>query len=127
MRTIVRELARELPARQRKQLAAASSVTVVFVDRSRMRRLNSKFRGKNKPTDVLSFAAVDEGSLGELVIALEVIRAQAREHGLSMQDELAYMLLHGVLHLLGYDHEGSKREAAAMFAIQDRVFARIAF
>ena len=115
----------EIPSRARKQLRSAKEVSVLFVDGKEIAKLNRQFRGKNKPTDILSFDAVEFGSLGELVIALDVIRAQAKEHGLSLQDELGYMLLHGVLHLLGYDHEGSKSGARQMFALQDRLFEKL--
>lgn len=103
----------------RGQLSSAEELSVVFVSAKEIRRLNREFRGKDKPTDVLSFESIEESSLGELVIAVDVIRAQAREHSLSLQDELGYMLLHGILHLLGYDH------GRVMFGIQDQVFDRL--
>ena len=59
------------------------------------------------------------------MIALDVIRGQARNHGLSLQDELTYLLLHGLLHLLGYDHESSKAAEKKMFDVQDRIFEDI--
>lgn len=111
-----------LSSRAAKRLLVARELSVMFVTAEEIRRLNREFRGKDKPTDILSFDPVEEGSLGELVIALDVIRAQARDHGLTLQDELGYMLLHGILHLLGYDHEVSAAGAKKMFAIQDAAF-----
>lgn len=114
-----------LSSKALRQFSSAEEISVMFVSSRQIRRLNREFRGKDKATDILSFAAVEDGSLGELVIALDVIRAQAGEHALSLRDELTYMLLHGVLHLLGYDHESSASGARKMFAIQDGVFEMI--
>lgn len=83
-----------------------------------MRELNATYRGKDHPTDVLSFPAPAPfhkmGVLGELVICLPVLRAQAREQRHSAATELDVLLVHGLLHLLGWDHEKSDREARAM-------------
>lgn len=102
-----------------RRLRAAEALLVVFVSDQEIRRLNGEFRGKPKPTDVLSFEPVEPDSLGELVIGWDVIKRQAREHRHSQQAELCYMLLHGLLHLLRYDH------GPRMFAIQDRIFDRL--
>lgn len=117
---IVRELLKEPLNQQAKlRLKFAESLMVAFVTDKEIARLNGDFRGKPRPTDVLSFDPVEPGSLGELVIALDVIKRQAKDHEHSKRAELGYMLLHGVLHLLGYDH------GPRMFAIQDRVFDRL--
>jgi len=71
-----------------------------------MRALNRQFRGKDKVTDVLSFPAESRGFMGDIVIAAGVSQRQAREAGHSAQTELRVLALHGLLHLLGYDHEG---------------------
>ncbi len=84
--------------------------------------MNHEFRGKDYATDVLSFDSLEPTSLGELVLCPEVLKRQAQEHGLTYQQELGYMLLHGVLHLLGYDHETNPKDAEKMFALQDAVF-----
>lgn len=120
---IVRHLSKaSLPREATSKLGQARELTLAFVSKKEMQRLNREFRSKDRPTDVLSFAPTDEDSLGELVLSLEVIRRQAAEHGLTLNEELGYMVLHGVLHLLGYDHERSKREAQRMFELQDKVF-----
>lgn len=81
-----------------------------------MTRLNRKYRGKARPTDVLSFEQPQgRGSkvvfLGDLVLCREVVRAQAKEQGHGISIEAAILMAHGLLHLLGYDHEKSPREA----------------
>jgi probable rRNA maturation factor len=98
------------------------SIVVVFVDEKRGRELNKRFRQKNYATDVLSFAPVELDSAGELVFCLSVLRAQAKTHKLGLKKELAYLYIHGFLHLLGYDHEKSKRAAREMLSLQDSLF-----
>jgi probable rRNA maturation factor len=121
-------IAKELhPATSPKQRSLlVRELVVVFLDTADARKLNRQFRQRNYATDVLSFAPTDGTQLGELVICPQVVRRQALEHGWSFQIELSYMVLHGVLHLLGYDHEGSARQARRMFALQDKIFARAA-
>ena len=106
-------------------------VALRFVDDEEMRELNLKYRGKNKPTDVLSFAQ-DEGEafpvfeenatsqLGDLVISIQTAGRQATERGHSLMEEIEFLAVHGALHLLGFDH-GVARERRAMWAQQDVV------
>lgn len=100
-------------------------LTIVMLSSANMRKLNSEFRGKDYATDVLSFAAVEDEAMGELALCPQVLKKQAKEHGLTYSQELGYMLIHGVLHLLGYDHERSKKEEKLMFTLQDRIFDRL--
>ena len=97
-------------------------LTLVFLNRPAAQKLNRQYRSRNYATDVLSFASVSEDSLGDLVMCPEVLKKQSREHHLSYQQELGYMVLHGVLHLLGFDHEQVEREAKKMFGLQDAIF-----
>ena len=97
--------------------ADGAGVTVAFVSDRAMRELNGRWRGKRETTDVLSFPAAQdefekaEGlSLGDVVISVEQAARQAEEHGLSFDEEVAQLILHGVLHLCGYDHETDKGE-----------------
>jgi probable rRNA maturation factor len=97
--------------------AKGAGVTVAFVSDRRMRELNRLWRGKRGTTDVLSFpAAQDEFEkaeglrLGDVVISVEQAARQADEHGLSFDEEVSQLILHGVLHLCGYDHETDKGE-----------------
>jgi probable rRNA maturation factor len=93
---LARWLAATAPAR------AAGEVSIALVSDARMRALNRKYRSKDKATDVLSFAQ-DDG-LGDVVIATGVATRQAAAAGHSYQSELRVLALHGLLHLLGYDH-----------------------
>ena len=83
-----------------------SSVTIAFVSDNKIRSLNQQFRGINKPTDVLSFPSdLDMGGLGDIAISVETAARQAKENGLTLNEEIAQLILHGLLHLSGYDHE----------------------
>jgi len=79
--------------------------------------LNRQYRGKDKPTDVLSFPLADELHpflLGDVVISVETATRQAQRRGHSLREELQILLIHGILHLLGYDHEISRSESIRM-------------
>lgn len=93
----------------------AGEVTALLADDARLKSLNRSYRGKNKATDVLSFPAMDngEGVAGDLAISVETAARQAAEHGHSTEDELRILMLHGVLHLAGFDHETDKGEMRA--------------
>ena len=84
---------------------ARGDLSVAIVSDRRMRALNRQFRGKDMVTDVLSFPSEDRGFLGDIVIAAGVAARQAKDAGHSVQTELRVLSLHGLLHLLGYDHE----------------------
>jgi probable rRNA maturation factor len=105
-----------------------SELTVSLVDDAEARHLNREYRGKDRPTDVLSFAmregvrvAGDEPVLGDVVISLDTAARQARRHAVSVADEVRTLLIHGVLHLLGYDHERSPAAARRMRAMERRL------
>lgn len=115
----------KLVSKEVRQQLKGRHLILVFVDEKQSRSLNKQFRGKNKSTDVLSFAPIESEDLGELVLCVPVMRKQAKEHGLPLRQEMAYLVLHGVLHLLGYEHESSAQEAEIMFKIQDDLFAKI--
>ncbi|HEX5214155.1 MAG TPA: rRNA maturation RNase YbeY [Vicinamibacterales bacterium] len=101
-------LRRAAPARAR------GHVTVALITDQRMRQLNATYRKKDRPTDVLSFPARGPGAvglgpdLGDLAIAVGVARRQAREYGHDLATEVRILALHGLLHLLGYDHEADQ-------------------
>jgi probable rRNA maturation factor len=80
-------------------------MTVAIVPSARVRALNRRYRRKDRVTDVLSFPAAEPGALGDVVIAMGVAARQARQAGHSVAVELRVLALHGLLHLLGYDHE----------------------
>ena len=101
---------------------AKNKLTVVFVSSLEIKKLNKEFLKKDKVTDILSFSPMEENSLGELVLCVEKIKQQAKEHELSFKEETSYLLLHGLLHLLGYHHEKGGAPARKMYQIQDEVF-----
>lgn len=84
---------------------ARGELSVAIVTDARIHALNLQYRGVDKRTDVLSFPAETRGVLGDIVIAKGVAERQAREQGHSLQTELRILALHGLLHLIGYDHE----------------------
>jgi probable rRNA maturation factor len=90
-------------------------VDVLLAGDATLRRLNRTFRGKDKATDVLSFPAAAEfgdGHAGDLAISLNTAERQAEQHGHSLRDEVRVLLLHGLLHLAGMDHETDKGQMA---------------
>lgn len=103
--------------------ALGTVVSVRIVDAAEMQQLNSQYRGKDKPTNVLSFPAGEfaglpedaERPLGDLVICASVVSDEAAEQGKALQHHWAHLVVHGTLHLLGFDHE-EDREAADMEA-----------
>jgi len=101
-------------------------VSISFIDANEMRELNQDYRGINEPTDVLSFPVPDYLTMGPLVllgdilICMDVAKAQAEEYGHSLERELAFLTVHGILHLLGFDHETQESESE-MFALQDKI------
>ncbi len=91
-------------------------IDVLLTDDRALRRLNREFRGKNKATDILSFPADPTLAgihAGDLAVSLETAERQAAEHGHTLRDELRILLLHGILHLLGMDHESDSGEMAS--------------
>ena len=87
-----------------------SSATIAFVSDKIIRKLNQQFRNIDKATDVLSFPADDETNLGDIAISVQTAAAQAKENGLTFETEIAQLILHGLLHLSGYDHETDNGE-----------------
>lgn len=93
---------------------ARGAVTVALVPDARVRALNRRFRRTDAVTDVLSFAAGEPGTLGDVVIAAGVARRQAAAAGHAVGTELRILALHGLLHLLGYDHDRDDGEMARL-------------
>jgi probable rRNA maturation factor len=91
---------------------AKGDLSVAVVSDRRMRALNRQFRGKDASTDVLSFPSGERGFLGDIVIADGVAKRQAKEAGHSIQTELRVLALHGLLHLLGFDHDADDGKMA---------------
>jgi probable rRNA maturation factor len=120
-------------------IAGPVEVSVLVTDDAALHELNRDYRGVDAPTDVLSFAAEEGGPdapafvlppdapryLGDIAISYERVSAQAAEYGHSRERELAYLTAHGVLHLLGYDHERGADDAATMRAREEATMERL--
>ena len=102
-----------------------TEVSITLTDDAGIHRLNRLHRHIDRPTDVLSFPMEEKHLLGDIVISLERARAQAGEYGHSFARETAFLCVHSVLHLLGYDHERSPEEEKDMFARQEAVLAQM--
>jgi len=108
-------------------------VTLIIVGSSEIKKINQKFRGKNKVTDVLSFSSLVKGFvapkadhyLGEVIICYSELERQAKKHSWPTKNELALLLTHGLLHLLGHHHESSKKEAEKMEKLEKNILTKI--
>ena len=87
-----------------------SAATIAFVSDKKIRELNRQFRGIDKATDVLSFPSDGPDELGDVAVSVDTAAAQAKENGLKFDEEIAQLILHGLLHLSGYDHETDNGE-----------------
>jgi probable rRNA maturation factor len=108
-------------------------LSVLLTGDAQVKKLNRQYRGKDKTTDVLSFSLLEgkrlktggaeKKVLGDVVISLPQAKRQARKAGKTTESEVALLLVHGILHLLGYDH-GSKPQEKRMFGLQDRILKK---
>lgn len=118
-----------------------AELSILLTDDPHIQMLNRDWRGKDKATDVLSFPQVESTDLkaleraaraggiptwwlGDIVISLQRARVQAKAHGHKLQDELEVLLAHGLLHLLGFDHEKSRAEAKKMRELETKLLGR---
>ena len=121
-------------------LIFGAEVSVTFCDNEYIRKLNGEFRDKDSATDVLSFPMYDfeeeeelplnpDGSvsLGDIVVSLERAAEQAKEIGNSFEREVAFLVIHSTLHLLGYDHERSKDDEEAQCLAQREIIEKLVF
>ena len=113
-----------------------AEISVTFVDNNRIHELNREYRGKDSATDVLSFPLGENGEydidedngcklLGDIVISMERAMEQAELYGHSLQREVAYLTVHSMLHLLGYDHEAGGLEAVRMREKEEAVLIQL--
>lgn len=105
---------------------------IIFIDDEEMHKLNKEYRGIDRTTDVLSFALNDNkhidtfiNSLGDIFISIPKMKSQAIEYGHSEKRELSFLALHGLLHLLGYDHTLGKKEEEEMFGLQKEILSEL--
>ena len=111
---------------------AAGDITISVVDDEEIHRMNREYRGVDRPTDVLSFPAAEgdafpaipDAFLGAIAISLPRAEMQAEEYGHSLLRELTFLTVHGMLHLLGYDHMMDE-DRARMFARQDEILEKM--
>ncbi|ABS23255.1 rRNA maturation RNase YbeY [Bacillus cytotoxicus] len=128
---MIRELLEK--AAQMEGVEDGTELSVTFVDNERIREINRDYRGKDQPTDVISFALEDMGEgeveiigadmprmLGDLIISIPRTKEQAEEYGHSFDRELGFLALHGFLHLLGYDHM-TEEDEKEMFGKQKEI------
>ena len=120
------------------QFQGSVEVSVTMVDNSYIQSLNKQYRKKDVPTDVLSFPMVKDGKyeidpdtnaqiLGDIVISMEKVLEQSELYGHSFRREVAYLVAHGMLHLLGYDHENGGIEKRRMREKEDQVLDSLGF
>jgi probable rRNA maturation factor len=119
------------------RLPKSSEVSIMIVDNSYIQELNFIYRQQNRPTDVLSFAmnelsdeepeydsSMEVNILGDIVISLEQAVQQSQDYGHSLEREVGYLVAHGMLHLLGYDHE-LEEEAQVMRALEEKIMQMV--
>lgn len=108
-------------------------ISVVLADDAIVQGLNRDYRGMDKPTNVLSFASLDEDSplapdgpilLGDVIVAFETVKREAAEENKPLEEHLSHLIVHGVLHLLGYDHQ-EEDEAETMEALEREILGRL--
>ncbi|MCI4458800.1 MAG: rRNA maturation RNase YbeY [Thermocrinis sp.] len=104
-------------------------LSIALVSDVQIKRLNKLYRNKDKPTDVLSFPIGEKVEdwliLGDIVISVDTARRQAQELGHSLEEELKRLLVHGLVHLLGYDHELGGEEEKKFFELEEFVLRRL--
>jgi probable rRNA maturation factor len=108
--------------RARKAAGVQGQVQVLITSSEELRELNRRFRRKDKPTDVLSFPAIVDGEAGDIAISADIASKNAYQLGHSLDEELRILILHGILHLGGHDHETDKGEMEALESeLRDRL------
>jgi probable rRNA maturation factor len=133
---IRRDDSKQFPSRKLKKVAQKvlgiveqdqAELCLVLTGNAEIQGLNAKFRKKDYPTDVLSFPAGDElparmQLLGDVVISVEKARDQAKQRGRTLDEEIVTLLIHGIVHLLGYDHERSANDARIMDRLEKKIY-----
>lgn len=106
-------------------------ISLLITDDEQIKQLNALYRNIDKPTDVLSFPQfekdeeINSGMLGDIVVSFDTLNKQASEADISEQREMAFLFIHGLLHLLGYDHERSEEEENIMFELQESILLEL--
>jgi probable rRNA maturation factor len=102
-----------------------SELSLVLCNNDYIHFYNKEYRNKDYPTDVLSFVDGERMGkityLGDIIISIDKVKSQSEEYGVSFEEEFSRLLVHGILHLLGYDHETSEENEKVMMSIQDKL------
>ena len=131
-----RAAGKKLPGRRLRKIAEAililvgraeAELSLALIGNAEMRKLNARYRRKDYPTDVLSFPVdgklpAPNRLLGDVVISVDKAREQARERGRTRDEEMVTLLIHGIVHLLGYDHERSAKDARVMKRLENKIY-----
>ena len=131
-RTITKKFIKEVVNSILEELSQDNvEIGLILTDNNTIQALNKKWRNKDKPTDVLSFPINEKPPkyrykiLGDVVISLPFAKEQAEKIGLTYKEEVLRLTIHGILHLLGYDHETSEEDAEIMFSLQNEIFEKV--
>jgi len=100
-----------------------SAIAIALGDDALLQDLNRRYRGEDKPTNVLSFEAGDPDRLGDIALSLQTLKREARDQGKSLKAHFQHLVVHGTLHLLGFDHERSARAAQRMETLERQILA----
>jgi probable rRNA maturation factor len=134
-----RQGGKKYSSRKLKKIAAAvldlvgqreAELSLALIGDGEMRKLNAKYRRKDYPTDVLSFPAeshlpLETRLLGDVIISVDKAGSQAEERRRTLDQEMATLLVHGIVHLLGYDHERSAKDARVMKRLENKIYRRL--
>ena len=134
-----RDGGKEFPARRLKKVALAildlvgqknTELSVALIGDREMQQLNAQYRGKDYPTDVLSFPVetavpLSTPLLGDVIISVDKAAAQARELRRTLDNEMITLLIHGIVHLMGYDHERSAQDAKIMTRLEKKILGQL--
>lgn len=107
-----------------------AELSLAIVGNAEIRKLNAKYRKKNYPTDVLSFPSdtvlpTGRRVLGDVIISVDKAQDQAQERGRTLHEEIVTLLIHGIVHLLGYDHDRSAEEARSMARLEKKIYQKL--
>ena len=111
----------------------SGNLNIALVGSKKIQKLNKQYRSKNKPTDVLSFSRIEtqlssflsDNELGDILICLQIAKKQAKNYETTLNQELARLTVHGVLHIFGYDHERSLNDEKTMFKLQEKILKNL--
>lgn len=135
----IKEIAEEVIKEFPKTSNSEVEIALLLTDDAHIRKLNKEFRGKNKPTNVLSFPdreinpedllEIPEQKeyiyIGDVACAFQTIKRESEEYGVELYDHFAHMLVHGILHLLGYDHEKSEKDEKEMILKEEKLLNKL--